>query len=193
MLDAFVKPVATPYIDRVVPKIRTTGFGITPVVLIGFALGFTGCFFIGMQYYALGLIFLLLNRLFASVANAMARSGDANDLAAFLSLIGDFIIYGAFAFFFSLGFSEHALAAAFLIFSYLAIGMSYWGHAFFAAKRGVFEEPKGGIVGTTEMVLFMIICCLYPPGFSAFASLFALLCWVTAGLSAVTTIRMIRV
>lgn len=192
MLDAYVKPIVTPYLEKLAPKISASGLTLNKVILAGLLFGLAGCFLVGMQTYAIGIILILTNRLLASTGNAMARAGEANDLSAFLAILGDFVVYAAFAFFFALAMPEHAMAASFLIFAYLVIGMTYWGYAFFAVKRGIYDEPAGGIVGTTEIVLFMILCCLYPPGFSAFAVLFALLCWATAAMQIYSSIKMMR-
>ena len=193
MLDGFIKPRVAPILDGLAVKVSQSGLGATTLLIIAFVVGFTACFAAGMQLFLPAAVLVLLNRFLSGLSHAVARQTSPTDIMLFLSTFCDFLFYGAFAFFFSLAMPAHSMAAAFLIFSYLAMGMAYLGFSLYAARRGDMNTPNGGIVENAEITIFMIVCCLYPAGFSAFAALFAFLCWATAGWRVMKTLKLLKV
>ena len=91
------------------------------------------------------------------------------------------------AFAFALAQPEHALAAAFLIFSFMGTGSSFLAFAIFAAKRKLDGEAAanksfyylGGITEGTETILLFVIVLLFPAWFPAAAYFYGALCWLT--------------
>ena len=180
MLNRIIEPRLTPILGKSAERVRQSGLTSTKLVLIALGLGLTGCLIASLQLFPLAIIFALLNRFVASIAAIMNRDTESNPLAAHLAPVCDYIFFGAFAFFFTLAAPEHSMAAAFLLFSYLAMGMASLSSELMVARLNGQERPKGGFIESLEITIFMIVCCLYPVGFSAFATLFAFLCWVTA-------------
>jgi phosphatidylglycerophosphate synthase len=130
---------------------------------------------------------LLANRLADGIDGALARRTGATDLGGYLDIVLDFIIYSGCAFAFALAQPENALAAAFLIFSFMGTGSSFLAFAIFAAKRKLDGEAAtnksfyylGGITEGTETILLFVIILLFPSWFPITAYVYGALCWLT--------------
>ena len=192
MLDGILKPRLAPLMGKSADRVRQSGLTSTKLVLIAFAIGLTGCLVGSLQVFPLALIFILLNRFIAAIASVMDHDAESHSLTKYLAPLCDYIFFGAFAFFFTLAAPEHSMAAAFLILSYLAMAISQLSQKLLATNGDTNDTPRGGIIETAEVTLFMTICCLYPPGFSAFAALFGLLCWATAVWRIAATVKILR-
>lgn len=180
MIDTLLRRRVVPLIDGVAAKTEQSGFTANKLTLIAFAVGLAGCFAVGMQIYGLGLILLLLNRFIAGLGGAVARKNGPTELGTMLDMLCDYLIFAGFAFLFALSASGTILASTLLIFSYLAMGMTYMAHAWVMAKKNMPGLPACDIIENGEMIVFMILCCVLPDYFAAFAVVFALLCWTTA-------------
>jgi len=192
MLDSFIRPRLEPVMDKMAVKVSQSGLTANNLTLIGFVFGFTGCFMVGMQIYPIGLALILLGLFFDGLDGAVARATSQTELGTFLDMISGVILFAAFPFFFMLSAPDHSMAVGILLFSYLLMGMINLSYDFFALKKGA-PPAKGGLVETSEIAAFMILCCVYPPGFSAFAALFALMCLATAFIRLAATIKLLKV
>ena len=135
-----------------------------------------------------GLVLLLLNRLGDGLDGAVARRRGITDLGGFLDIVLDFIVYAGVVFAFALADpTANALAAAFLIFSFMGTGSSFLAFAVMAAKLGLATEARGrkslyylgGLTEGTETLLVFVAFCLFPGAFPALALVYGLLCWLT--------------
>ncbi|HET6469037.1 MAG TPA: CDP-alcohol phosphatidyltransferase family protein, partial [Geminicoccaceae bacterium] len=132
---------------------------------------------------------------------ALARRRGPTDLGGFLDIVLDFLIYSGFVFAFALADpAANALAAAFLIFSFVGTGGSFLAFAAMAAKRRL-EMPEGtsrslyylgGLTEGTETILFFVLFCLFPAWFPVLATLFGALCWLTTAARIMTAWRVLR-
>ena len=103
------------------------------------------------------------------------------------SLHSDFIFYSAIPFAFAIARPETALAAAFLIFSFVGTSTSFLGFAILAEKRCVSSEIRGkkafyylgGFTEGTETILLLLAIVIWPDYFIYMAFGFGLLCWCT--------------
>ncbi len=189
MIDTLLRPNLLPVIDGMAAKTAQSGLTANKLTLMGFALSFGGCFAIGMQAYPFGLLLLLIGRYLDGLAGAVARQNGTTEAGTILDILCDYLVFASFAFFFSLSATETMLASTLFIFSLLAMGMAYLAHAWVLAKKNVAEMPRGGLVENGEMIVFIMICCLYPPGYAAVTALFALLCWTTAILRFIAALK----
>jgi len=180
MIDTLLRSRVLPLIDGVAAKTEQSGFTANKLTLIAFAFGLAGCFAVGMQIYALGLILLLLNRFIDGLADSIARKNGPTELGTILDVLCDYLVFAGFAFLFALSSSGTILASTLLIFSYLAMGMAYMAHAWVMAKKNIGGLPTCDIVENGEMILFIVLCCVLPTYFAGFAVVFALMCWTTA-------------
>lgn len=182
MIDMLLRPHLLPLIDTAAAKVAQGGLSANKLTLIAFGFGLAGCFAVGMQLYPLGLLLLMLNRFLDALAGSIARQGGVTEFGTILDLLCDYLVFAGFAFLFSLSAMETMMASTFLIFSFLAMGMAYLAHAWALARKNDPGMPHGGLVENGEMIVFIALSCILPAYYAAFAAVFALLCWVTAGL-----------
>ncbi len=180
MIDRIARPHLLPIIDNMAVRTAQGGFTANRLTLIAFAFGLAGCFAVGMQQYALGLLLLMINRAMDGLAGSVARHNGPTEFGTILDALCDYLVFAGFAFFFALSATETILATTVLLFSYLAMGMAYFAHAWVMAKKNIAGLPSGGLVENGEMIVFIVLCCILPAYYAAFAAVFALLCWTTA-------------
>jgi phosphatidylglycerophosphate synthase len=187
MLDRAARRLIDPVLDQLVASAQARRMTADQVTVAGFACGVAAVAAIALQWYGLGLLLLLANRLADGVDGALARRTGATDLGGYLDIVLDFIIYSGAVFGFALAQPEHALSAAFLIFSFMGTGSSFLAFAIFAAKRKLDGEAAanksfyylGGITEGTETILLFVIVLLFPGWFATAAYVYGALCWLT--------------
>jgi phosphatidylglycerophosphate synthase len=188
MLDARLRRLIDPPLERLAGPLAVRGLSANGVTLIGFALGLGAMAAIALQAYVLGLGLLLVNRLCDGLDGALARRQGLSDLGGFLDITLDFIVYSGVPLGFALADpARNGLAAAFLIFSFVGTGTSFLAFAIMAAKRGLATELRGqkslyylgGLTEGTETILALVLACLLPQWFPAIAYAFGGLCWLT--------------
>ena len=187
MLDRAARRLIDPVLEQLAVAAQQCAITANQVTVAGFACGLAAMAAIALQSYGLGLLLLLANRLADGVDGALARRNGATDLGGYLDIVLDFIIYSGAAFAFALAQPDHAVAAAFLIFSFMGTGSSFLAFAIFAAKRKLDGEEAanksfyylGGITEGTETILLFVIVLLFPGWFPAAAYLYGTLCWLT--------------
>jgi phosphatidylglycerophosphate synthase len=189
MLDAAIRRLIDPPLARLAARIGPHAPGADAVTILGFALGLAAAAAIARHFYLAGLVLFALNRLCDRFDGALARATKVTDLGAFLDIALDFIVYAAIPFAFALADPSRALAASFLIFSFMATSATFLSFAIFAAKRGLNTDLRGqkslyylgGLTEGSETFLAFAIACVRPDWFSIVAYVFGALCFVTAG------------
>jgi phosphatidylglycerophosphate synthase len=187
VLDRAARRLIDPVLEQLAAAAQRRAITANQVTVAGFACGLAAMAAIALQSYGLGLLLLLANRLADGVDGALARRNGATDLGGYLDIVLDFIIYSGAAFAFALAQPDHAVAAAFLIFSFMGTGSSFLAFAIFAAKRKLDGEEAtnksfyylGGITEGTETILLFVIVLLFPEWFPAAAYVYGTLCWLT--------------
>ena len=200
MLDAHLRKVIDPPLDKAGRHLARLGVTANGVTVTGFLVGCGAWAMLALESYGLALVLILLNRLSDGLDGAVARHGRVTDLGGYLDIVLDFLFYSGVIFFFAVGRPEEALAAAFLIFSFIGTGASFLAFATLAAKRGVTTAARGkksiyylgGLTEGTETIALFVAICLFPDLFAWFAWLFGALCWLTTAVriySAVETFK----
>lgn len=187
MLDAALRRLIDPPLDAAARRLRATPISADAVTLAGFAVGLLAVPLIAAEHYAAGLAAILLNRLADGLDGAIARQRGPTDRGGFLDIVCDFLFYGAVPFAFALARPENAVAAAFLIFSFVGTGASFLAYAILAAKRGLRTEARGrkafyhlgGLTEGGETIAVFVAFCLFPAAFPWLAWGFGALCWLT--------------
>jgi phosphatidylglycerophosphate synthase len=188
VLDARLRRLIDPPLDRLAGPLAALGLSANAVTIVGFGVGLGAAAAIAGGAYLLGLGLLLLNRVLDGLDGAIARRLGASDLGGFLDIVLDFLFYAAVPFAFALADpAANALAAAFLIFSFVGTGSSFLAYAIMAAKRGISTELRGrkslyylgGLTEGTETIAALVLACLLPGHFPLIALVFGLLCWLT--------------
>lgn len=188
MLDARLRRLIDPPLERLAAPLASHGLSANAATGIGFSFGLAAMASIAFESYLLGLALLVINRIFDGLDGALARRHGLTDLGGFLDILLDFIIYSGIPFALALADpAANALPAAFLIFSFIGTGTSFLAFATMAAKRGLSSDLRGkkslyylgGLTEGTETIFVLVIACLFPDFFPLLAWVFGALCWLT--------------
>lgn len=189
MLDPFfIKQLKAP-LKRIAETLSSVGIKANHITLVGFVLGMLSVPALSQEYYGLAVVFIILNRLMDGLDGAVARIQGPTDLGGYLDITLDFIFYSAVIFGFALANPiENALAASFVIFSFMGTGSSFLAFAIMAEKRNIKNLDYGGkslyfiggLAEGAETIAFLILICLVPAHFTLLAYIFGTVCWITA-------------
>lgn len=187
MFDARIRRVLEPGLDRASALLARFGLSANAVTFAGFVIGCGAWLALAYRQYPLALALIALNRAADGLDGALARKLGPTDLGGYFDIALDFFFYAGVPFFFAVGRPEFALAAAFLIFSFVGTGSSFLAFSVIAAKRGLATDthgPKaiyylGGLAEGAETMIVFALICLFPEYFAWFAWIFGGLCWLT--------------
>jgi phosphatidylglycerophosphate synthase len=187
MFDAQLRPLIDRLLNPIGRGLVTLGVTANQVTMIGLAFGLiaAGCAAAGLFYPALW--FVIANRVIDGLDGAVARASRSSDFGGYLDIVSDFIFYSAIPLAFAVARPEAALAAAFLIFSFIGTATSFLGFAILAEKHKVTTQIRGkkafyylgGLTEGTETILLFLAMLVWPDYFSLMAITFGILCWVT--------------
>lgn len=190
MLDSQLRPLIDPSLNAIARLVTKAGLSANGITLIAMALCIPLFIALGFQAYSLAFVFVLANRFLDGLDGPVARASldGATDFGGYLDILGDFLFYSGFVFFWGLGAGAQAPYAFFLLFSFFASGISFLAFAIMAEKQKLSAAAQGeksffymaGLAEGTETILVFCIVCLFPPAFPVLAVLFGLLCWATA-------------
>ncbi len=187
MLDSYIRPYIDPPLNRMAAGLKKCNFTANMLTGIGFVFALACFAALAFQAYGLALLFIGLNRLMDGLDGPLARQQKPTDLGGYLDIVSDFIFYSGVVFFFAAGRPDDALAAAFLIFSFIGSGSSFLTYAIFATKRGINHDRQGrkaffylsGLMEGAETIIALVLICLAPDYFAVIAYIFGALCWLT--------------
>jgi len=189
MFDAQLRPLIDRLLNPIGRGLVALGVTANQVTMIGAAFGLiaAGCVAAGLFYPALW--FVIANRVIDGLDGAVARASRSSDFGGYLDIVSDFIFYSAIPLAFAVARPETALAAAFLIFSFIGTATSFLGFAILAEKHQVTTQIRGkkafyylgGLTEGTETILLFLAMLVWPDYFSLMAIIFGILCWVTTG------------
>jgi phosphatidylglycerophosphate synthase len=197
MLDATLRRIIDPPLDRIGRRVAAAGVSANAVTLAGFAVGLLAIPLLAAEWYGLALAAILINRLADGLDGAVARHTTLTDFGGYLDIVCDFIVYAGVAFGFALARPEDAVPAAFLILSFVGTGTTFLAFAIMAAKRSLSSEARGrkslfylgGLTEGTETIVVFAAFCLFPSAFVPLAYVFGALCWLTTAARVVTARR----
>ena len=183
-----MRKVIGPPLDIAGRQLARTGVSADSVTVTGFVLGLGAVPLLAGESYVGALVLILINRLFDGIDGAIARESGATDFGGYLDIVCDFIFYAAVVAGFALARPEtNALAAIYLIRSFVGTGTTFLAYAILATKYGLSTRARGakafyhlgGLMEGTETIAFFVAMCLLPDHFVAVALVFGTLCWVT--------------
>ena len=127
------------------------------------------------------------NRLLDGLDGALARVQGPTERGAFLDIICDFLVYSAVPLAFAIRDPNVALAAAFLLFSFVGTGSSFLAFSIFAARHRLENQALKeksiyylqGLTEGFETTVVLLLMCLIPDWFEWLAWGFGTLCLVT--------------
>ncbi|MET4696278.1 CDP-alcohol phosphatidyltransferase family protein [Endozoicomonas lisbonensis] len=189
MLDRWSAALVRPALHIVATRLNT--FGVTPnqITVSGFFIGLLALPALVNHSYMLALLLICINRTMDGLDGALARIQGTTDVGGFLDIVLDFIFYAAIIAGFALAAPDtNALTACLLLCGFMATGSSFLAFAAIAAKQNI-DNPVyrnksmyylGGLAEGTETILFFIAMCLLPGYFPQIATVFTILCVITA-------------
>ena len=189
MFDAQLRPLIDQLLNPIGRGLVTLGVTANQVTMIGAAFGLIAAGFAAAGLFYPALWFVIANRFIDGLDGAVARASRSSDFGGYLDIVCDFIFYSAIPLAFAVARPETALAAAFLIFSFIGTATSFLGFAILAEKHQVTTQIRGkkafyylgGLTEGTETILLFLAMLVWPDYFSAMAIIFGILCWVTTG------------
>ena len=187
MLDAHLRPYVDRCLNPVGAVLARAGVTANQISFVGFGLGMGAALAVALGSELAAVILIVANRVCDGLDGAVARASDTSDLGAYLDITLDFLFYSAIPFAFAVADPDKALAACFLIFSFVGTGSSFLAFAVIAQKRGISTEMRGkkgffylgGLTEGSETIIFLLIVALRPDFFVPLAWAFAALCWIT--------------
>ena len=187
MFDAALRPWIDRCLDPFGRALVQLGVSANAVTLFGFCLGMAAALAAALGASLIAALLIIGNRLCDGLDGAVARAGGASDLGAYLDITLDFIFYSAVPFGLAVAEPGNALAAAFLIFSFVGTGSSFLAFAIIAQKRGISTEIRGkkgffylgGLTEGGETIIFLVVVVMFPSAFVPLAWIFGSLCWIT--------------
>jgi|SRR5215470_19060001 len=189
MIDGWIRQRIDPPLALAGRKLAAAGISADAITVGGCVVGISAAAAIAVGCFAAAALLLISNRVADGLDGAVARATQRTDRGAFLDISLDFIVYAAVP----LGFAvwnppANALPAAFLLASYIANGCAFLAFSTLAERRGLVTERQGlksiyylaGLAEGFETIVFMLAVCLGPDAFALLATLFAILCCLSA-------------
>jgi phosphatidylglycerophosphate synthase len=197
MFDRALRRRIDPSLDRLARRALAAGLTPDQVSWIGFGLGLLAILAIANGSEFWGLILFGANRLCDGVDGSLARLTRSTDRGAYLDIVLDFFVYAGFVFAYAVARPEDAVAAAFLIFSFVGTGTTFLAHAIMAAKRPLPQAATpqkgfahlGGLTEGGETIAVFVLMLLFPDAFAVLAWIFGALCWLTTATRIHATLR----
>ena len=187
MFDALLRPLVDRILDPVGAFVARRGVTANQVSFAGFGLGIAAAIAVALGFEIAAVVLIIANRVCDGLDGAVARSAGGTDLGAYLDITLDFLFYSAVPFAFAVADPANAMAAAFLIFSFVGTGSSFLAFAIIAQKRGISTEIRGkkgffylgGLTEGSETIIFLLVVAFRPDLFVPLAWAFGCLCWIT--------------
>jgi phosphatidylglycerophosphate synthase len=201
MLDAPLRKLIDPPLDRIGRHLAARGLHPDAVTLAGLGLGLLAAGLIALGLTTAALVPLLASRLADGLDGAVARASRRSDFGGYLDIVSDFLFYGSIPLAFVLADpAERGAAGAFLLASFYFNGASFLGFAAIAAKRKLETRAQGlkslyfseGLLEGTETILFLATLCLVPAAFVPLAWGFGALCFLTGAIRILSARRRFR-
>jgi len=187
VFDARLRPLVDRILDPVGAFVARRGVTANQVSFAGFGLGIAAAVAVALGFEIAAVVLIIANRVCDGLDGAVARSAGGTDLGAYLDITLDFLFYSAVPFAFAVADPANAMAAAFLIFSFVGTGSSFLAFAIIAQKRGISTEIRGkkgffylgGLTEGSETIIFLLVVAFRPDLFVPLAWAFGCLCWIT--------------
>jgi len=187
MLDSRLRPLIDPPLNALGQKLARIGITANQVTLTGGLLGIGAGVAIGFQYYTLGLLLVLLSRIFDGLDGAIARATTQSDFGGYLDIVCDFAFYVAVPIGFGFAVAANLPYALLLVGAFTLTGISFLAYAVMAAKQGRETEAHGkksffyntGLAEGTETITAFVLMCLLPQYFTTIAAIYTAMCVVT--------------
>jgi len=198
MFDPVLRRWIGPPLERAGAWLAIRGVSANALSVGGLAVGLAALPLLATENYAAALAMILLNRLIDGLDGPVARHRGGTPVGGYLDIMCDMAFYAAVPLGFALAAPANALAAALLLASFVCTASSFLGRGVLAVQRGeAYDGARGrksffhaaGIVEGSETILAFVAFCIFPEAFPWLASLFAVLCLITAAARVIEAMR----
>ena len=187
MLDAKLRPLINPPLNRAGQLLAALGVTANDITFAGLALGLAGAASIAFGHIGWGLALILANRVCDGLDGAVARVRGPSDLGGYFDIVADFAFYVSIPLGFGILSAANTLPALVLVASFVLTGVSFLAFAAIAGKRGDETDAHGkksffystGLAEGTETIAVFIAMCIFPAWFAGLAYGYAALCVLT--------------
>ncbi|MEM0908031.1 MAG: CDP-alcohol phosphatidyltransferase family protein [Pseudomonadota bacterium] len=189
MFDTRLRAIIDPPLNLMARRLAASGLTANQLSLFGLALALCAGAAVVAGVFWLALILILLNRLADGLDGSLARVSGATELGGFYDIVFDFLFYGLVPLAFALyAPQDNALPAALLLASFYANGATFLAFAAIAARTGRQTSAQGqktiyyfaGVAEGAETIAVFCAMCVFPGAFGVIATLFAVVCFVSA-------------
>ncbi|WP_330924921.1 CDP-alcohol phosphatidyltransferase family protein [Candidatus Sororendozoicomonas aggregata] len=189
MLDRWTTQWVQPPLTKVAALLNKSSFSPDHITLTGFVAGMLAIPLLASQLYLPALVMILVNRVLDGLDGALARLQSPSDAGGFLDITLDFIFYAGVVLGFALSDPQsNALASSLLMFSFMGTGASFLAFGIMAQKHAIKHSHfghkslyyLGGLAEGTETIVIFVLFCLFPQHFPWLATVFAVICIITA-------------
>ena len=188
MFDRYALPLLQPALSWAARALHRRGAHADQVTLAGFGVGMAAAVSIAFDHTGVGLVLLLISRVFDGIDGTLARLTAPTARGGFLDITLDFLFYASIPLAFAIARPDmNALPAAVLLAAFIGTATTFLAFATLAAQHGkksaVFPNKGfyylGGLTEATETLICFALMCLWPAQFALFAYSFAALCGLT--------------
>ena len=135
MFDASLRPILETPLHWLAGGCIAVGLTANGLTILGFVFGVFCAVFVAMGFFVAALVCLILNRLCDGLDGAVARRSGSSDFGGYLDIVCDFLFYAMVPFAFVIFSQQNAVAAGFLMFSFVGTGSSFLAYAILEAKN----------------------------------------------------------
>ena len=189
MLDSNIRKQIDPVLDSIAGQLHRVGITANQLSVAGLLLGLGAGICVMQSAYLAGFICFCLSRLADGLDGPVARQTQITDFGGYLDIVCDFIFYSFIPFSFAIAHPEFALAACFLMLSFMGTGTSFLAYAILQAKHpetSILPSGQrksfyylGGLTEGAETIFVLGLCFWLPDYFAWLAWGFGILCWIT--------------
>lgn len=186
MIDAPLRRVLAPTLDRAAARLAGVGIRAGWVTGAGWAAGVGACVAAGVRLWPAALVLWLANRLLDGLDGPVARVGAPTERGGFLDIVADFTVYGGFVVGVAVGVPSARVACVVLLFSYYASGTALLALSSLLERRGGVPADDrslrfvGGLAEGAETIAAYVAFCLLPGHAALIAWVFATAVGITA-------------
>lgn len=188
MFDRRLIPVQKRLLEPLARRLVESGITADAITFAGFLIGLCALPLLAFQLFWAALVCIALNRIFDGLDGMVARIAGPSDRGAYLDIAFDMFFWSTIPLGFALADpAENAIAACFLLLSFVGTGSSFLAYAAITHKRGeeIASDPGkgiqyvGGLAEGAETIAVFVAMCLFPAAFNALAWIFGAVCLLT--------------
>ena len=182
MLDKYFSNHLYPILIIVAKLFIKFGFKANHITILGLIFSFLSFLLVIDHQYIFGLVVFLISRLMDGIDGIIANNTTKTDFGGFLDIVCDLISYSIIPLAFILTNNSNAIFGSILLASFFGTSSTFLAIAIFESKRKFSLNSNksfyhvGGIVGSTQTIVFLSLMFVFPKYFNEIALIFSILC-----------------